>query len=417
MAEVTLDDDIVLSAIFILLDEKKQGKEEEKKRTTWVRPWLARRKERGFYHQLVTEISVEDVPAFREILRVTKTQFHGLVDTLSPRLAKRDTVMRESIKPGEMCALALRFLATGESFRSLHFQFRLGRATISQAISEVCTAIYEEMGPIYVKTPNSRTEWEQISGKFEERWNLPNILGAIDGKRIILEQPINSGSMYHDYKGNDSIILMAVVGPEYEFLNVDVGMNGRMSDGGNWSRNSFRKALENVNNPLGIPPPKPLPGRSKSIPHVFVGDDAFGLTSYMMKPYPQLGLTEEKRIFNYRLSRCRRISENAFGILSSRWRVFRKPLLLQPQRATSITLAAITLHNWLRSEAEAGQIQHSQDLTEDNGCQAGDNSWLNLEDFGHHNATQEAKEIRKEFTEYVMMEGVVPWQWRSAHIL
>jgi hypothetical protein len=45
-----------------------------------------------------------------------------------------------------------------------------------------------------------------------------------------------------------------------------------------------------------------------------------------------------------------------------------------------------------------------------------DNSWLNLEDFGHHNATQRAKEIRKEFTEYVMMEGVVPWQWRSAHI-
>ena len=71
----------------------------------------------------------------------------------------------------------------------------------------------------------------------------------------------------------------------------------------------------------------------------------------------------------------------------------------------------------MRSEAEAGQIQHLQYLTEDNGCQAGDNSWLNLEDFGHHNATQEAKEIRKEFTEYAMMEGVVPWQWRSAHIL
>ena len=75
-----------------------------------------------------------------------------------------------------------------------------------------------------------------------------------------------------------------------------------MSDGGNWSRNSFQKALENENTPLRIPPPKPLPGRSKSIPHVFVGDDAFGLTSYLMKAYPQIGLTEEKRIFNYRLS-------------------------------------------------------------------------------------------------------------------
>ena len=137
----------------------------------------------------------------------------------------------------------------------------------------------------------------------------------------------------------------------------------------------------------------------------------------MMKSYPQLGLTEEKRIFNYRLSRCRRISKSAFGILSSRWRVFRKPLLLQPRRATSITLAAITLHNWLRSETDAGQIQHLKDLTEDNGNHTEDNLWLNLEDFGHHNATQEAKGIRKEFTEYVMKEGTVPWQWRSAHIL
>lgn len=96
---------------------------------------------------------------------------------------------------------------------------------------------------------------------------------------------------------------MAVVGPEYEFINVDVGMNGRMSDGGNWSRNIFHKALEDESNPLRIPPPKSLPGRNTSIPHVFLRDDAFGLTSYMMRPYPQIGLTEDKRIFNYRLSR------------------------------------------------------------------------------------------------------------------
>lgn len=114
---------------------------------------------------------------------------------------------------------------------------------------------------------------------------------------------MNSGSRFHDYKGNESILLMAAIGPEYEFINVDVGMNRRMSDSGNWSRNSFRKALEDESNPLDIPPPKPLPGRSMNTPHVLVGDDAFGLTSYMMKPYPQIGLTEDKKNFNYRLSR------------------------------------------------------------------------------------------------------------------
>lgn len=412
------DDVAILSAICVLLmDEDKQKERRKRERSTWIRPWLARREERGFFHQLFKEISVEDTPAFFELMRMNKQNFRHLVDMLHCRLARRDTNMRHSIKPDEMCCLTLRFLATGESFRSLHFQFRLGRQTVSNAILDVCEGIYEELGPVFLKTPKSRTEWEQIAAKFENRWNLPNVLGAIDGKRIILEQPNNSGSRYHDYKGADSIILMGVVGPEYEFINVDVGMNVRMSDGGNWSRNSFRKALEDESNPLEIPPPKPLPGRNMNIPHVFVGDDAFGLTSYLMKPYPQIGLTEEKRIFNYRLSRCRRISENGFGILASRWRVFRKPLLLQPRSATCVTLAALTLHNWLRTETEAGHIHLPLGPQEDSAPSSGDtNAWLDLEDFGHHNATQEAKNIRKEYTEYVMNEGVVPWQWRSAHL-
>ena len=133
---------------------------------------------------------------------------------------------------------------------------------------------------------------------------------------------------------------MGVIGPEYEFLVADVGMNGRMSDGGNWSRNEFQKEKNppDENNPLSIPNPKPLPGRSKPIPYVCVGDDAFPLTSFMMKPYPQTGLTEVKRIFNYRLSRCRRISENGFGILANRWRIFRSLIPVAPEKATNLVL-------------------------------------------------------------------------------
>jgi hypothetical protein len=61
---------------------------------------------------------------------------------------------------------------------------------------------------------------------------------------------------------------------------------------------------------LSIPNPKPLPRRTKPVPYVCVGDDAFGLTWYMTKPYANTGLTQQKRIFNYRLWRCQRISEN-----------------------------------------------------------------------------------------------------------
>ena len=122
----------------ILLGSPAPKKQKTKNRSCWIRPWIARREERGFYHQLFQEISAEDTPAFYELMRMNKTNFHYLVDTLYYKLAKRDTTMRKCIKPAEMCCLASRFLATGESFRSLHFQFWLGRETVSQAIEDVC---------------------------------------------------------------------------------------------------------------------------------------------------------------------------------------------------------------------------------------------------------------------------------------
>ena len=84
------------------------------------------------------------------------------------------------------------------------------------------------------------------------------------------------------------------------------------------------------------------------MPYVFVGDDAFALKPYMMKPYPQTDLTADKRVYNYRHSRARRISENVFGILANRWRVFRTVLNLGPEEASVITTCALALHNFLR---------------------------------------------------------------------
>ena len=96
-----------------------------------------------------------------------------------------------------------------------------------------------------------------------------------------------------------------------------------------------------------LPDPEPLPGIVPPMPYVFVADDAFALSPEIMKPYPGSQVKGSKeRIFNYRLSRARRIIENAFGIMSSVFRVLIKPMRLEPEKATKVTMTCVLLHNF-----------------------------------------------------------------------
>lgn len=86
-------------------------------------------------------------------------------------------------------------------------------------------------------------------------------------------------------------------------MYVDVGTNGRANDSGVLGRSHVTRLIENGN--LNIPPPQLLTGRHADVPFVIVGDEAFPLKEYLVKPYPSRQLDQDKRIFNYRLFRAR----------------------------------------------------------------------------------------------------------------
>ena len=311
---------------------------------------------RGAFNTLFQELAVEDTPGFNEYMRMPYPKFVALADLIGPYIKKQDTCMRISIPASERLALTIRFLATAETFQSLSFQFRIGKATVGGIVTEVCDSIYAVLGKDFLQTPKQAEKWTEIAELFNSRWNIPNNIGAIDGKPFLIQKPAYAGSHFHDYKGNESIIALVVSGPDYECFYVDVGTNGRNPDGHAWGRSSLKYALNDSDNPLNIPPPRPLPGRTTPVPFVLTGDEAFGLSKYMLKPYPSRNLTLEQRITNYRISRGRRISENILGILGNRWRCFRVSFLLAPFKVKGITLAALTLHNWLRADTSSRNI-------------------------------------------------------------
>lgn len=197
--------------------------------------------------------------------------------------------------------------------------------------------------------PDIEKKWGSIGSDFQSLWQFNNCLGAIDGKYVQIAKPANSGSYYFNYKGTFSIVILAIVNAKYEFMMVHTGTNGRISGGGVLQETAFYKKL--INKKLNLPNPTTPEETDLQLPYAFVGDQAFSLMENLMKPYPDKNLTKEEKIFNCRLSRARRVVENAFGIMASVFRVFHSVISADVKHVDAIILACCTLHNLLRRHA------------------------------------------------------------------
>ena len=118
--------------------------------------------------------------------------------------------------------VSCRFLATGDSFRVIGLSYRVGATTVGRIVQEVCRAIWDSLVGDYMPVP-TKQDWRDIAEGFSQRWNFPNCLGSVDGKHVVIQAPSNSGSLFHNYKGTYSIVLLAVVDYDYRFRVIDVG--------------------------------------------------------------------------------------------------------------------------------------------------------------------------------------------------
>ena len=106
----------------------------------------------------------------------------------------------------------------------MSFNFRIGKSTVSEIVKETCEALWSVLQPEFVKAPLTQDEWRGVSTQFEQIWNFPICVEAIDGKHIVIQAPANSGSTFFNYKGTHSIVLMAVCDAHYRFILVMPGV-------------------------------------------------------------------------------------------------------------------------------------------------------------------------------------------------
>jgi hypothetical protein len=338
------EDDLVIMKII----QRRRERREPRDRRCWVRPWLGvqRRLQFGHYDSLMPELRREDPASFVNLMRMTPEMFDELVLRLSPRCTKKDTNFRKAISPGMKIAITLRHLATGDKYSSMKFNFRVPQNTISKMVPEVCKAIIAEFKDEVIQCPTTTEEWCAISEKFARRWNVPHACGALDGKHVAIRKPNSTGSLYYNYKGFFSVVMLGLVDADYKFIWLDVGGFGHQSDAQIFNESELKECL--VDRSINLPAPDELPHDDQRTPYFILADDAFGLRSYLMKPYSQRHLSTMQRIYNYRISRGRRIIENAFGILAQRWQILLGTMQHAPGTVRLIIEACVCLHNLMR---------------------------------------------------------------------
>ncbi|KAL4118911.1 hypothetical protein QTP88_011790 [Uroleucon formosanum] len=247
--------------------------------------------------------------------------------------------------------------------KTISFSYRLGLSTIYQIIIEVCYAIIKIVMPEVMLVPTEQ-KWKEIASEFWTCWNFPNCLGAIDGKHVTIQAPPNSGSQYFCYKKTFSIVLLALVDAHYNFIAVDVG--------------SF-------------------------------GDEAFPLKTYLLRPYPGKQLDcNEKRLYNYRLCRARRVVENAFGLLSQKFRIYNRRMQAKPENADVIILTTCVLHNFIKKyDGKLTYVRDNKQTSEDHSTPI---NLMNISIQGGI-ATREAFGMRETYKHFFNSPcGSIPWQ-------
>ncbi|XP_052281179.1 uncharacterized protein LOC127878691 [Dreissena polymorpha] len=219
---------------------------------------------------------------------------------------------------GSRAKVSCHTTSTGFWYSDIQYSLQVAENTLSVVVRDVCHAICEGYVDEVMTAPSTPEEWRQLADGFLKNWNFPNWDAAIDGTHIAIRKYVSSGSLYYNYKGFVSIILLAIVASDYKFVWFDRG------------------------------DPQPFPNDTVDMPYFLVGDDAFSLSDNIKKPYGHRVLTRDVSILNYLLPRARRISENAFGILANRFQILLTKTNHNPSTVRLTVKTCCILHNLMR---------------------------------------------------------------------
>ncbi|XP_049522130.1 uncharacterized protein LOC125944811 [Dermacentor silvarum] len=300
-------------------------------RQVWAYPRCAR-----WFEETLPNLGGQN---FRQSFRVSKTTFKYLVDVCRPVMQRQTTNMREMVSLEKRVAVALYKLCSSAEDRTVANLFDLGRSTGNTIYREFCQTVVDALEKQWVKMIAANEMADHVR-EFCAVTGFPQAVGALDGCHFPVSPPKENAIDYYNYKGWYSVILLALVDHKYRFRYTNVGSPGRYHNAHVFHNSILARAIQEP----AFQSPTICVGTSL-VPPLILCDQAFPLTSNLMKPFPGTNHTPEESNFNYELSKTRRIVENAFGRLKARFRFVMKRMECDISNVPIVVRACCVLNN------------------------------------------------------------------------
>ncbi|XP_054606675.1 uncharacterized protein [Nothobranchius furzeri] len=325
------------------------------------------------------------VPAFTneqwlQNFRMTEQTFLYLCNKLRPVLERQHTSFRMCVPLQKRVAIALWRLATGSEYASIGRLFGVGCTTVCRCVREFCSAAETFLVPEQIRLPDEE-QFRGMAADIENRWGLPQCVGAIDACHIPILSPQHNHNKYLNHNGWHSIILQGVVDGNGLFWNVFAGLPGSLDD----ARVLRLSTLWELASRGNLFPAHTRSVGTMTTGYYILGDSPYPLLDWLLKPFHDNGrLPSEQQMCNHKFRRVQLVAESAFRKLKGRWQCLLKKNECQVQLVKSTVLTCCALHNLCESNGDIYETLWDEAVAEAVGQQSVVAVPLDVEEGGGH---------------------------------
>lgn len=335
-------------------------------------------RDRSYFHERVPGMGDNE---FRKNFRVTRRVHRYLVQKLGPYIGRQENNYNITITVEERVLIALTVLASNAELQLIANMFGLGKSTVQEIFHDFTTAVCNILRPIHIRVPDE-FEFQMIEELFEANHRFPMVVGAIDGTHVEFECPKALKEDYFCYKRYCSVLTLAICDADTRVWWLKTGIPGRSNDAGAWNDSEIKVDFDEGR----ILPDIRRRIANLDVPYVILGDGAFGIKSYLLKPY---AVHDDPRIVKYNeMHACaRQTIERSFGIIKNRHRRIMYTVTFDLKNIPDIIETCFVLHNiCLEFEGEFvpfvdedGNIEEMIDVVTDEDDDSDDDDTINVQ--------------------------------------